>query len=75
MFFESNFSLICMGDRLCRVVCKFVFFFDSEIVSPVGDFDVSLEMLGIRDWSSKFIVNLDLLKRCSRILTTVGPVR
>lgn len=56
------------------MVCEFVLFFDGEIVSPVGDFDVSLEMLGIRDRSSKFIVNLDLLKRCSRILTAVGPV-
>ena len=50
-----------MGGRLCSVICEFVVFFDGEVISPVGDFDISLEMFYIGDVMGKFVMNGDFL--------------
>jgi hypothetical protein len=57
-----NLSLAKARDYIpCSMVSKLITFFDSNITSPVGHFDVSFKGVNVSDWGSIFKMNTNFL--------------
>jgi hypothetical protein len=63
------------GGGLGGVVGEFVAFFDGDVASPVGDFDVTLEMVDVGYWRGKLEMDINLFRGDGRggfIIWSVG---